>query len=261
MSRENVEVVRASYEAFASGGLDRYMEYFTDDVDYRADDTGPLHGKEALRAFFQDWIATFDGFTMEPVEVIDAGEDTVVVVERFAGCAKLSGIETDQIAGEVFTLRNGKIARGREYLTREQALEAAAWPTARENVETLRRGYRAFTRGDAAAVAHLVTGDVEWGATPFPGIDDVYRGHDGMQSWMDAIRSAWAKFEVTLDEVLHDGADLVVVAERVRGRGRESDAEVEMCVFSTYWFEEGRLRKRSVFSDREAALEAAGLRE
>jgi ketosteroid isomerase-like protein len=261
MTQQNVEVVRASYEAFARGGLDRYLEYFTDDIDYRADDTGPIRGKDALRAFFQDWIATFDGFSMEPVELIDAGEDTVVAVERFAGCAKLSGVDTDQTAGEVFTLRNGKIARGREYLTRELALEAAAWPTTEENVETLRRGYRAFTRGDVAAVTHLVAPDVEWGATAFPGIERVYRGHDGMQRWMDDIRSAWAMFEVTLDAVVHDGGDLVVVGERVRGRGRESDVAVEMDVFSTYWFEAGRLRKRSTFTDTKGALEAAGLRE
>ena len=35
MSEENVEIVKASYEAFARGGLDRYMEHFTDDVEYR----------------------------------------------------------------------------------------------------------------------------------------------------------------------------------------------------------------------------------
>ena len=28
MSQENVEIVEASYEAFARGGLDRYMEHF-----------------------------------------------------------------------------------------------------------------------------------------------------------------------------------------------------------------------------------------
>ena len=35
MSQDNVEIVEASYEAFARGGLDRYMEHFTDDVEYR----------------------------------------------------------------------------------------------------------------------------------------------------------------------------------------------------------------------------------
>ena len=55
MSQENVEVVKVAYEAFARGGLDRFMEHFTGDVDYRAvegeiDDSGPIHGKDALRA-------------------------------------------------------------------------------------------------------------------------------------------------------------------------------------------------------------------
>ena len=44
---------------------------------------------------------------------------------RYCGRAKLSGIETDETFGVVFTIRDGKIARGREYRTREEALEAA----------------------------------------------------------------------------------------------------------------------------------------
>jgi ketosteroid isomerase-like protein len=130
MSQENVEVVKAAYEAFARGGLDRWMEHFTDDVDWRAiegdiDDFGPIHGKNAVRAWLQDWIDTFDEFWFEPVELIDAGEDKVVVVERYGGRAKLSGVETDQMEAEVFTIRDGKIGRCRAYATRHEALEAA----------------------------------------------------------------------------------------------------------------------------------------
>jgi ketosteroid isomerase-like protein len=130
MSQENVEVVKAAYEAFARGGLDRWMEHFTDDVDWRAiegdiDDVGPIHGKDALRAWLQDWIDTFDEFWFEPVELIDAGEDKVVVVERYGGRAKLSGVETDQMEAEVFTIRDGKITRLRMFQERAEALEAA----------------------------------------------------------------------------------------------------------------------------------------
>jgi ketosteroid isomerase-like protein len=130
MSQENVEVMKAAYEAFARGGLDRFIEHWTDDLDHRAiegalDDRGPIHGKAAMQAHFQDWIDTFDELTMEPVELIDAGEDAVVAVLRFGGRAKLSGLKTDSTFATVFTIRDGRIARGREYATRDEALEAA----------------------------------------------------------------------------------------------------------------------------------------
>ena len=130
MSQENVEVVKVAYEAFARGGLARFMEHFTGDVDYRAvvtapDDHGPIAGKDALRAWLQDWIDMFDEFKMEPLELIDAGEDTVVVAERYGGRAKLSGIDMHSTVWTVFTIRDGRVARGREFLSREQALEAA----------------------------------------------------------------------------------------------------------------------------------------
>jgi ketosteroid isomerase-like protein len=130
MSQENVAAVQAAYEALARGGLDRFIEHWTDDLDHRSiegapDDRGPIHGKNAMRAYVQDWIDLFDDFRIEPVELIDAGENRIVAVLRFGGRAKLSGVETAQTMGTVFEIRDGKIARGREYATRDQALEAA----------------------------------------------------------------------------------------------------------------------------------------
>jgi uncharacterized protein len=130
MSQENVEIVRATYLALNRRDLDAFLdEYLTDDIDFRAaegapDDHGPIQGKDALRAFAQDWFDTFDDFRVEPVELIDAGEDVVAVV-RVSGRAKLSGVETELTYAELWTLRDGKIARGRQYFTRAEALEAA----------------------------------------------------------------------------------------------------------------------------------------
>jgi len=130
MSQENVELVRRYYQAFAQGGFDQLMEYWSDDLDHRAardgvDDPGPIRGKDAMRKHIGDWIDTFDDFWFEAVELFDAGEETVVAVERFGGRAKRSGVETDQTGGVVFTIRERKIIRCREYGTRAEALEAA----------------------------------------------------------------------------------------------------------------------------------------
>ena len=135
-----------------------------------------------------------------------------------------------------------------------------------EALATLMRGYDAYNTGDPLVMStlarELATPDVEWGATgAFPGVGRVYRGPDAMQEWMEVIRSEWEEFEVSLDELIHDGDEMLVVAELLRGRGRGSGVEVEMRVFSAYWFEEGKIRRRAAFIDRHKALEAAGLCE
>jgi ketosteroid isomerase-like protein len=130
MSQENVEIVREAAAAFNRGDLDAWLEYLADDIEYRAvegalDDHGPIHGKDALRAYVDDWVGTFDDFRGEPLELIEAGEDKVIAVGRISGRAKLSGVETDLTYAALYTVRDGKIVRGREYWTKEQALDAA----------------------------------------------------------------------------------------------------------------------------------------
>jgi ketosteroid isomerase-like protein len=130
MSQEAIKTVREAATAFRRGDLDAWLEYMADDIDYRAvegalDDRGPIHGKVAVRAYLDDWVGTFDDFRGELLELIEAGEDKVISVGRISGRAKLSGVETDLTYAAVYTIRDGKIARGREYWTKEQALEAA----------------------------------------------------------------------------------------------------------------------------------------
>jgi uncharacterized protein len=130
MSQQNIQTVRDAAAAFNRGDVDTWLEYFADDIDYRAvegalDDRGPMHGKDAVRAYVQDWLDMFDDFKVEPAELIDAGEDQVIAVGRISGRAKLSGVETDLTSAALYTIRDGKIAQGREYWTKEQALEAA----------------------------------------------------------------------------------------------------------------------------------------
>jgi ketosteroid isomerase-like protein len=130
MSQENVEVVRQAAAVFNRGDLDTWLAYLADDIDHRAaegalDDRGPMHGKDAVRAYMQDWLDLFDDLKVEPVELIDAGENKVIAVTRISGRAKQSGVETDLTYAALYTIRDGEIARGREYWTKEQALEAA----------------------------------------------------------------------------------------------------------------------------------------
>ena len=130
MTRENVEAVEAAYAALNHSGVDALGTYWTEDVNWRAmegapDDRGPIHGRDAMRAYVQDWFDMFDELRWEPVELIDAGGNQVIAVVHFSGRAKLSRIETNMTFAVVHTIRDGKVAVGREYATRQEALEAA----------------------------------------------------------------------------------------------------------------------------------------
>jgi uncharacterized protein len=129
MSQENVEFLVDYFQRFADGDLDAIAEVWDPDINWRAaegeiDDVGELHGPEAVRRHAQDWFDMFDDLAVVAEEVIDAGDDRVVAVQRMTGRAKVSGVETEIRFSVVYTLRDGKIVRGREYMTKEQALAA-----------------------------------------------------------------------------------------------------------------------------------------
>src|SRR5262249_51784574 len=129
MSQENVETVRKSFEAFADRGLDGLAESWDQNINWRAmegapDDVGEMNGAEAMRRYVGDWLDMFDDFTLAIDELVDAGDDRVVAAQRVSGRAKASGIETELRFAVVYTLHDGKVVRGREYATRDQALEA-----------------------------------------------------------------------------------------------------------------------------------------
>jgi ketosteroid isomerase-like protein len=129
MSQENVEVVRRMLQAFADGGLDAMAEFWDPDIDWRAaegavDDVGEMHGPVALRRYIQDWIDTFDDFSVVVEQLRDVGDNRVLGVQRLTGRAKLSGTETDLRYALVSTIRDGKVVRAREYMSLDQALEA-----------------------------------------------------------------------------------------------------------------------------------------
>src|SRR5438105_1414088 len=129
MSQENVEVVRRAFRAFADRGFDAMAEFWDPDIVWRAaegaiDDVGDMHGQVAVRRYMEDWIDTFDDYSVVVEELRDVGDDRVLSIQRVKGRAKLSGAETVLRYAVVSTVRDGKVVRAREYLSVEEALQA-----------------------------------------------------------------------------------------------------------------------------------------
>jgi ketosteroid isomerase-like protein len=127
VSDDNVAVVRR----FWSSPLDSLPHVIDADVDYRAiegapDDVGVMHGRDEMVRYLVDWTETFADFSVQLEEVEVAGEDLVVALGRVSGQARASGVETELRVAVLYTVRDGRIVRGREYMTKDEALAAAA---------------------------------------------------------------------------------------------------------------------------------------
>jgi ketosteroid isomerase-like protein len=141
MSKENVEVVRGILTGFQGldlvalfrdtdqGQMQAILEAVYDpDVEIvwldTGPDPGPYHGYQGVLQAFNGWLDSFEEFYFEPTEFIDAGAD-VVVPNAQHGKGKGSGAQVEITTAWVINVRGGKIARTREYSTKEKALEAA----------------------------------------------------------------------------------------------------------------------------------------
>ena len=80
-------------------------------------------GLEDVALMFLGWLASWDEYRQDPVDFIDAG-DAVVVPYRCRGIGKDSGVQVEMDVTHVYTVREGKIASLREYMSKAEALEA-----------------------------------------------------------------------------------------------------------------------------------------
>jgi uncharacterized protein len=129
MSEENVEIVRSGFAAIGRGDWDAMSTYLAPDFEYVPSGTfvgvrETSAGPDGFRHFLESFWAEFDQASIQAHEFIDAGDD-VVTRATFSGRGTHSGAETSLDLWILWTLRRGKLIRGRAFQTRVEALEAA----------------------------------------------------------------------------------------------------------------------------------------
>jgi len=130
MSRENVEVVRSSFEAFARGEFGNAFSSYAPRTEWctAADepDQQTHRGIAALKALVESlaepWVDRFAD-TMEFEGFIDGG-DWVVVPWSARVRGRGSGISIEISETYAVRVHDARIVRVEEYRTKEQALEA-----------------------------------------------------------------------------------------------------------------------------------------
>ncbi len=118
-----MEVVRGIYRAWLEDRSAR--SYIDPDIEYvnppDAVEPGTLRGPDSF-ALIRD---AYDDVRVEPDNVIDAGEDEVVVIATVHATGRGSGVPIEWRQGYIWTIRGGKGVRFRWFREPGQALAAA----------------------------------------------------------------------------------------------------------------------------------------
>ena len=127
MSQENVERIRAGFDAHNRGDLDFLVELYDPEAVFETLLLGTHHGNEAIRVIYEENQKTLSGYDLVPVELVDAGDKVVAVAQAVgSGPARTcpsSSLSSPAHRGQFESIR-GYLGGGR---TRNEATMVGGW--------------------------------------------------------------------------------------------------------------------------------------
>ena len=127
MSQENVEIVRAVYEAVNRRDWDAAFRDQRPDVEMTIPpglNAKTYRGPEEIQGFWEEVFTPFEAWTAEPEEFFEHGDQVAAVVKARAR-PKGSSAEIENRTGHLWTIRDGAVVSMRFFPQPEKALEAA----------------------------------------------------------------------------------------------------------------------------------------
>jgi ketosteroid isomerase-like protein len=123
------DVIRAAVAAWNEGGVDAFLEYVTDDIEWRHPTGFPEGdlwcGRDELRSQLHDQFdVVFDAGTVEVVSITRAPQGWLVPI-RHSVKAQTSHMDLQWAAWFLMTVEGDLIKENRVFLDREQAEQAA----------------------------------------------------------------------------------------------------------------------------------------
>jgi len=131
MSRDNVEIVRRSFERFNRRDLAGAVAPFERDAEWvpylAALEEEIYRGREDIERMWREVLRDVPDFHIEFVDVVAESPDTVVVEVEFRGTGKSSGADIRTTVYQAASFREGKVTRVQGFRTAAEALETV-WP-------------------------------------------------------------------------------------------------------------------------------------
>lgn len=127
MSQASVAVVRGMWDAFLRNDPGSALAAFHADVEWdgtNLPDGKVSRGTEAVTDHIARWAAMWDSWEVNLEDVIDAGDQRVIVFFRERGRAK-TGLSVEERHAELYLVRDGKIVYRKGFADADQALVEA----------------------------------------------------------------------------------------------------------------------------------------
>ena len=130
MSRENVDLLRRGFEHVARTGEffreAAHPDFVWDTTTFSSEGMNlrKCVGVDEANRWLAEWTEPFENWSLDLEEVFDAGDQVVTFIRQHAN-AKHGGPEVEMRLAQVWTFREGLIARMEMYANRDEALEAA----------------------------------------------------------------------------------------------------------------------------------------
>ncbi len=127
------------------------------------------------------------------------------------------------------------------------------------NVEIVRRGYRAFIRGEPGSAPGDV--DSEFIATRVAPMPDVtpYHGPEGLLQILADWVEGFEDFEMSPEEFIDANDSQVVVRVHQRAVGAQSRVPIEADFWMVHTMRDAKMLRMDIYGSKAQALEAAGL--
>lgn len=121
-------------------------------------------------------------------------------------------------------------------------------------MEIVRRAFADYAREGFQLGRGYLAPDVVWN----PYEEEPQHGEEAVLAYMRRWETEWEDLK-TFPEHFADAGERVLVTVHFSGRGRSSKVQVDARLYEVYTLSGGKIVRMDEFSDRTAALEAAGL--
>ena len=125
MGEADVETLKRGYAALNRDDLSVVLELLDAEIEWHEPATslegGTHRGRDSFERFLRGWLESFEGFRVEPEQVLERGDQLVAVV-RQSGTGRASGLQVETRLAHVWTVANGKAVRWEAVPDAEAAL-------------------------------------------------------------------------------------------------------------------------------------------